>query len=86
MYYRSVFHANELKHIDPEQLLLQLTQLTKQRCINVGETFYFGCENVLILRLGEFSRKVFLMFSKRFRSTLQKTFLQRCQSLYTTFL
>ena len=62
------------------------SQLTKQRCINVGEAFYFGCENVLILRLGEFFRKVFLMFSQRFRSTLQKTFLQRCQSLYTTFL
>ena len=27
------------------------SQLTKQRCINVGATFYFGCENVLIKRL-----------------------------------
>ena len=64
-----------------------LSQLTKQRCINVGETFYFGCENVLILRLGEFSRKVnvFKTLSFNVAENLSTTLPKPLYNLLATF-
>ena len=47
--------------------------VAKKRYENVVTTFSFGCEKVSVKRLWELLWKVFLMFAKRFGTTLQKT-------------